>query len=280
MPDRPAATCKTLAAEIGDGAMVAVMKDICGAPMALARALILKGVRGLHLVCVPTGGLLHDVLIGAGCVATVEGSGVTLGEYGQAPCFVRAVKSGAVRPLDSTCPAVYTALQAGEKGIPFIPMRGLVGSDLLRYRDDYKLIDNPFDPGDRIVAIPALRPDFALMHAPLADARGDLWVGRQHELKILAHAANRTLATVEARHPATLVADPLYAAGTLSSLYVHGIAVAKRGAWPLAMPGAYAEDAAAIAAYVEAAATPQGFAAWLDRFLAGEDGGLRQAAAE
>lgn len=268
-----------LVADIADGATIAVLKDVCGAPMALARALIRKGVRDLHLVCVPTGGLLHDILIGAGCVATVEGGGVTLGEYGQAPNFVRAVKSGAVRPLNSTCPAIYTALQAAEKGIPFMPMRGLLGSDILRYRPDYMVIDNPFDPGDRIVAIPAIRPDFALMHAPLADDRGDLWIGRQHELKILAHAAKQTLATVEARHAGNLVADPLYAAGVLSSLYVHGIALAPRGAWPVAMPGAYAEDAAAIADYVQAAETLRGFAAWLDRFLA-RDADITRRAAE
>src|SRR6185369_6633461 len=108
-----AATADALVADIPDGALVAAMKDTSGAPMALARA-----------------------LIGAGCVATVEGGGVSLGEYGQAPCFVRAVKSGAVRPLDTTCPAVYAALQAGEKGIPFMPLRGLIGSDILTYRSD------------------------------------------------------------------------------------------------------------------------------------------------
>ena len=77
-----------LVADVADGTVVAAMKDTSGAPMALARALIGKGVRGLHLVNMPTGGLFADVLIGAGCVAVVEGGGVSLGEYGQAPCFV------------------------------------------------------------------------------------------------------------------------------------------------------------------------------------------------
>jgi glutaconate CoA-transferase subunit A len=271
------ATIDSLVADLPDGALVAAMKDTSGAPMALARALIRKGARGLHLVNMSTGGLFADVLIGAGCVATVEGGGVSLGEYGQAPCFVRAVKSGAVRPLDTTCPAVYAALQAGEKGNPFMPLRGLIGSDILTHRADYTIIDNPLapagarDPADRdpIVLIPAIRPDLALIHAPLADREGNLWIGRDHGLRVLAHAARRTVATVEEIADGNLNADPLRAAGLISSLYLDAVALAPRGALPCGMPGLYDEDAAAIAAYVGAAATPEGFRAWLDAFLAG-----------
>ncbi len=267
------ATIDSLVADLPDGALVAAMKDTSGAPMALARALIRKGARGLHLVNMPTGGLFADVLIGAGCVATVEGGGVSLGEYGQAPCFVRAVKSGAVRPLDTTCPAVYAALQAGEKGNPFMPLRGLIGSDILNHRADYSVIDNPFAPPgarDPIVLIPAIRPDLALIHAPLADREGNLWVGRDHELRILAHAARRTVATVEEVADGNLNADPLRSAGLISSLYIDAVALAPRGALPRGMPGLYDEDAGAMAAYARAAATPEGFRAWLDAFLAGD----------
>lgn len=276
----PHASIDSLVTDLADGAVVAAMKDTSGAPMALARALIRKGVRGLHLVNMPTGGLFADVLIGAGCVATVEGGGVSLGEYGQAPCFVRAVKAGAVRPLDTTCPAVYAALQAGEKGNPFMPLRGLIGSDILAHRSDYKIIDNPLAPDgvrDPIVVIPAIRPDLALIHAPLADRAGNLWVGRDHELRILAHAARRTVATVEQIADGDLNADPLRAAGVISSLYVDAVAVAPRGALPRGMSGLYDEDRAAIAAYVQAAATPEGFRAWLDAFLAGDTPARRAA---
>lgn len=276
------ATVEALVADIADGAVIAAMKDTSGAPMALARALIRRGVRDLHLVNMPTGGLFADVLIGAGCVATCEGGGVSLGEYGPAPCFVRAVKSGAVRPLDTTCPAVYAALQAGEKGIPFMPLRGLIGSDILTYRSDYKVIDNPVTaPGanasDPVVLIPAIRPDVALIHAPLADREGNLWVGRDHELRILAHAAKRTVATVEQVVDGNLNADPLRAAGLIASLYIDAIALAPRGALPRGMPGLYDEDAEGMAAYTRAAETPEGFRAWLDRFLAADQPARRAA---
>lgn len=258
------ATIDALAASVPDGALVAVMKEASGAPVALARALARRGVRRLHYLCVPTGGLVADLLIGAGCVATVEGGGVSLGEHGQAPCFGRAVRAGAVRPLDTTCPAVYAAIQAGEKGVPFLPIRGLIGSDILRHRDDYKTIDNPYRAGDPLVLVPAIRPDVALIHAPLADRRGNVWVGRQHETKALAHAAQRALVTVEAVYERDLAADPLYAAGTISAMYVSAVALAPEGAWPLALAGHYGEDGAAVADYVRAAATEAGLRAWLD----------------
>jgi glutaconate CoA-transferase, subunit A len=275
-------TIDALVADIADGAVIAAMKDTSGAPMALARALIRRGVRGLHLVNMPTGGLFADVLIGAGCVTIAEGGGVSLGEYGQAPCFVRAVKSGAVRPLDTTCPAIYAALQAGEKGIPFMPLRGLIGSDILTYRSDYKIVDNPVaGPGanapDPIVLIPAIRPEVALIHAPMADREGNLWIGRDHELRILAHAAKRTVATVEQVVDGNFNTDPLRAAGLISSLYIDAIAVAPRGALPRGMPGLYDEDVEGMAAYARAAETPEGFRAWLDAFLAGDQPARRAA---
>ena len=50
---------------------------------------------------------------------------------------------GTIRIKDATCPAIHAALQASEKGIPFMPLRGIVGSDLVKYRPDWKVIDNP-----------------------------------------------------------------------------------------------------------------------------------------
>src|SRR5512134_357058 len=94
-----------LVARIPDGVLLAVPKDSSGVSMAATRELIRRRVRGLHLVCVPTGGLQADLLIGAGCVATLESSAVTLGEFGTGPRFAQAVRDGSLRVLDATCPA-------------------------------------------------------------------------------------------------------------------------------------------------------------------------------
>ncbi len=256
-------TADDLAALIPDGASVAIGKPPLS-PTAIAGAMIRRGVRGIHLITSPTQAYVADLLIGGGCISLVETSGVSLGELGPAPRFIAAVKSGAIQIKDSTCPAVYAALQAGEKGQPFAPLRGLIGSDVLASRPDYKVIENPFEPGDDIVLLPAIRPDFAIIHAAKADRFGNVWMGGRHELKSLAHAAKQTLITVEEIIDGDLRLDDAAAPNLISGLYVRAIAEEKRGAWPDAVPGHYAFDEDAVIAYGAQARTEEGFNAWLN----------------
>ena len=271
--NRPAeTTVDDIARAIGDGSLLALPKPEAGAAMAAVRALIRRGAKGLRLWCLPAAGLQVDLLVGAGCVASVECSGVSLGEFGAAPRFRRAAESGAVRIVDSTCQAMYAAAQAGEKGMPFVALRGIVGSDILAHRDDWRVMQNPFASGeDPVVVLPAIRPDVALIHARLRDSFGNLWVGNAREAIVLAHAARRTVATFEARHEGNLLDDEAMAGGTIAPVYVEAAAHAPRGAWPLALPGAYAADRDCLAGYAASAANGDGFAAWLERHVAGAD---------
>ena len=235
--------------------------------MAATRALIRRGVKRLHLVTLPTSSLQADLLIGAGCVETLETSAVSLGEFGPAPRFTAAILAGAIRMMDATCPALHAQFQAAEKGVPFMPLRGLIGSDVLAHRPDWKMIDNPFGNDDPIVLLPALKPDVALFHAPMADRAGNVFIGTQRELVAMAHAAQKTIVTVEKMHDGDLLRDPLLAAGTLPGFYVEAVAVEPRGAWPLPLPDHYGIDAAHHAEYARLAATPEGFAQYLDRYV-------------
>jgi glutaconate CoA-transferase subunit A len=254
-------------APIEDGCLLVVPREVSGVPMEATRALIRRGIKKLHLVALPTSSLQADLLIGAGCIETLETSAVSLGEFGPAPRFSAAITTGGIRMKDATCPALHAALQAAEKGVPFMPLRGLIGSDLLKYRDDWKVVDNPFGGDDPIVLLPAIRPDVALIHAPVADSAGNVWIGRQRELMTMAHAAEITIATVEKIQDANLLDDPVTAAGTLPGFYVETIALAERGAWPLPLPDEYASDAEHLALYAKLAATADGFAEYLDRYV-------------
>src|SRR5438132_9044597 len=111
--------------------------------MEVVRALIRKKARGLKLLGVPVLGLSADLLIGAGCVAEVETSAVSLGEAGLAPRFTEAAEKGEIVVRDATCPAIHTALQATEKGVPFMPLRGVLGSDLINPRADWQTLQTP-----------------------------------------------------------------------------------------------------------------------------------------
>lgn len=266
----------TLAALIPDGATLTVHKgDEADVPMALALALVRRGARGLHVVTLPTcaypaSGMMLDILIGAGCVASVETSGVSLHELGPAPRFTQAVKAGTLKVLDSTCPAVYAALQAGAKGQPFAPLRGLLGTDLLRHRPDWRVIDNPFRagaaapgdlPGDPVVLLPPLNADFAIFHAPRCDDEGNVWVGRDRDRVLAAHAAATALVTVEERARGSFFASEAMAAGTIPAALVGAVAVVPQGCWPMDVQGGTALDV--VREYQRAARTDEGFAAWL-----------------
>ena len=98
-------------------------------------------------------------------------------------------------------------------------------------------------------------------------ALGNVWIGRQHELAMMAHAADKTVVTVEKIHDGNLLEDPVLAAGTLPGFYVESIAVAERGAWPLGLPDHYSADAEHLALYARMAATPEGFAEYLERYV-------------
>jgi glutaconate CoA-transferase, subunit A len=261
-------TLKALAAMVPDGAQIALPPDDSLSSGALIRELIRRGVRSLRLVGVPTSGYGADLLIGAGCVASIETAAVTLGEAGAGPCFAAAVAAGTLRVLDSTCPAIHSALQAGEKGVPFMPLRGVIGSDVLDHRPDWRVIDNPFSSDrDPILLLPALTPDFALFHASMADEEGNVWVGRRRELATMAHAAKASLVTVERIVPGRLLDDERLAPGVISGVYIDAVAVAERGAWPSGLLDEYDTDRAHIAAYARAAKTEAGFADYLAQYV-------------
>ena len=267
----------TLARRIGDGQLLALAPDYSWVPMALVRALIRRKVLGkvknLHLLTVPIGGLAADMLIGAGAVGTLEAAAVSLGEAGLAPRFTDAVEAGTLHMRDSTCPAIHTALQASEKGVPFMPLSGLIGSDLVKYRDDWKVVDDPLGAGGGpVVLLPAIKPDVALFHSPRADVHGNVWIGRRRELATMAHASASALVTVEAVEDRNFLEDEETAAGTLGAMYVTAIATAEKGAWPQGLTGLYERDTDHIRAYAEQAKTAEGFADYLKAHVLNEPG--------
>jgi glutaconate CoA-transferase subunit A len=257
-----------LAARIPDGALLGLPPDYSMPSMALVRNLVLLRKRNLRLLGVPVLGLCADLLIGAGCVAEVETSAVSLGEAGLAPRFTEAAESGEIVVRDATCPVIHTGLQAAEKGVPFMPLRGVIGSELISLRPDWKIGENPFSDGrDPILMVPALAPDIALFHARWADEAGNVWVGRRRELATLAHASGRCFVTVEEMRDGNMLEDELLAPGVISSTYISAVAPAPGGAWPLGVVGLYPIDDAHLARYARAAKTREGFQRYLDEFV-------------
>ena len=108
-------------------------------------------------------------------------------------------------------------IQAGSIGAPYIPVLGLVGSDLLKRRDDMKILADPFNPEVKTVVAKAYRPDFAFLHAQKADRWGNVSCGWDNDDTLLAEASHHVIVTVE-----EVVDDPaLHGAGHLGCANVH-----------------------------------------------------------
>jgi len=264
----------TLAALVDDGDMVAIPAllsgQYSGAAMAATRAIIQRDVKRLHLLGVPALSFQADLLIGAGCVGVVETGSILLYEYGPANRFVAAQRLGQIEVRDSTCPAIHAGLIAGEKGLPFMPVRGIIGSDLLGHherRGDWRVIANPFAANDRIVAASAIRPDVALFHAPLADRHGNVWIGQRDELVTMARASRKTLVTFEQWHEGDLADDPRLSAAMVPAAFVTALSHQPKGAWPHNGGEFYGEDAAHLRDYARLSQTEAGFAEYLARHV-------------
>lgn len=183
---------ETMADMIPSGIKLGLAPDGSGSCPAMIRLLIQRGIRDLHVVCAPIGGMQVDMLIGAGAVSVLETSAVSLGETGGAPAS-RAIRSAEIRMLDATCPAVFAGLSTAEKGVPFMPIRGIIGSDVLKNHPNWKVTTNPFDENEKIVVVSAIQPDITLIHAQEADRFGNVRLGRRREVMLLAHALQEGL---------------------------------------------------------------------------------------
>jgi glutaconate CoA-transferase subunit A len=259
-------SAKEIAKAIPDGAFVAMPPDYSLPAMQVVRELIRRKAKHLRLLGVPVLGMCADLLIGAGCVDEVETSAVSLGEAGLAPRFSEAVEKDRLKVKDATCPAIHTGLQATEKGVPFMPIGGILGSDLLKNRNDWKVGGDPFS-GKDILLVKAIQPDIALFHVRWVDEAGNAWVGRRKELATIAHASKQTFVTFEEKKAGDMLEDELLAPGVISSMYISAVAPAQRGAWPLGAPGMYDIDDAHLQLYARAARTQGGFQRYLEDYV-------------
>ena len=220
-----------------------------GCPWPLVRELVRQGRRGLHLV-----GSAHsidvDMLVAAGAVRRCEESYVGFEQdLGLAPAYRRAAEEGAIEVAESCCATILAQLRAAEMGLPFLPVRGVRGSDVARLHPEYAEITCPFT-GETLVAVPALRPDVALLHAPSGDRYGNLHLEQPYVLdERFASASRMVIATVD-----ELVSpEEVAAAGiTVPGHLVAAVAEVPFGAHPPSYPR-YAYDRAHLREYVSAA---------------------------
>jgi glutaconate CoA-transferase subunit A len=237
-------------------------------PFAAGHEVIRQRRRDLTLIG-PISDMLFDQLIGAGCVARIQAAWVGNVSAGLGHAYRRAAEQGLPRPIAIEDYSNYTislALLAGAHGLPFFPSRSGPGSDIARDHPGFADGVSPFD-GEQVLCVRALRPDVAIIAVQRADVEGSahLWgnIGISEEAGL---AAERIIVLVEdVVDQQVILSDPnrILFPGFQVSAVVH----CPGGCHPSPAQGHYRRDHEFYAEYHGESRTPEGTAAWLERWV-------------
>ncbi len=260
---------EAIARFIPSGAAVAMGCALeSGIPFAAGHELIRQGRRDLVLIG-PISDMLFDQLIGAGCVRKVIAAWVGNVGAGLPRNFRRAVEEGVPTSLemeDHSNLTLALSLQAAAWGLPYLPTRTALGTDLLTLNPALQEIRSPFTE-ERLVAVRALRPDVAIIHCQRADANGNghLW-GNLGVTVEAARAARRViLSCEEIVDEAMIRSDPNRT--LIPGFLVDAVVEEPWGAHPSPVQGYSKRDDAFFVEYHDQTRTPEAMAAWLDEWV-------------
>ncbi|MGQ7262995.1 CoA transferase subunit A [Vreelandella sp. V005] len=248
---------------VQDGATVAMEGFTHLIPFAAGHEVIRQKKRDLTLIRM-TPDIIYDQMIGAGCAKKVIFSWGGNPGVGSLHRLRDAVEKGwpcKIEILEHSHAAMACAFEAGAAGLPMAVFRGYIGSELPSVNDQIKFIECPFT-GERLAAVPSVRPDVSIIHAQRADRQGNVLVegivGVQKEAVL---AAKHSIVTVEE------IVDDLNAhpnACVIPSWAISAIAVAEKGALPSYTHGYYGRSNLFYKEWDAIARDRDTFTRWLD----------------
>ena len=253
-----------VARHIPDGATIFVGGFGQCIPFAIGHEIIRQGRTGLT-ICRSGADILFDLLIAAGCVRKAIFGYVGNPGIGLAHAFRRAVEAGTIEIEDWTNFSMILRLHAGALGVPFLPTATLQGGDIPA-GIDVRPIVCPFTQ-ERMVAVPALRPDVAIVHAQCADSEGNIQLsGLSGDTLDGALASETIIATVERIVPrATIRSTPDRT--VLPGFRIAAVSEVPWGAYPSYVQGFYGRDDAAYTEWDTLSRAAEPLAAWIDAHI-------------
>jgi glutaconate CoA-transferase subunit A len=153
-------------------------------------------------------------------------------------------------------------------GVPYIPVRGLAGTDVFKRRDDMIIATNPFDPTEETVVALAQNPNVAILHAQKADRDGNALLRKHGEDVMVAQASHRVIVTAEEIVDKVTADDE--GGQFISAINVTAVVHAPGGAHPAGVPGYYEQDADHIREYMHAASDEALFRQYLAKYVIGK----------
>lgn len=240
-----------LAALIPNGASVALGGSFLHrGPFALVRELVRQGKTDLEIVK-QSPGYDIDLLCRAGVVTRARTGIVAMeGNFGLAPNYRKAVETGALQLEEHACATLTAGLRAAAFGTPFQPCAGIDGSHLIEI-NDWKKLDDPYGKGSPVWVIPAIEPDFAVIHANEVDRRGNVRVlGTSHWDRIMSRSAKSVLVVAE-RMVDSEIFEEQPEMTLIPYFLVQAYAIVPNGAWPGSCWPEYEIDYPAVERYLE-----------------------------
>jgi glutaconate CoA-transferase subunit A len=270
MPNKQITLAEAISRYVFDGAVVTFGGFIGRDCVAAAREIIRQGKKDLILLD-DSKTDVGDLMVGAGCLKKWEGAYLGYGAVGLAPNFRRSVEQGVPHPIEIeewTNAAMSMRFLAGALNLPFMPIRSMLGSDILRHNPKAKVMEDPFE-GQPVVLVPAARPDVAIIHVQRADVygNGQIWgftgndENKVRAAKTVILTCEEIVPTSEIRRNANLTVIPFYCVDSVVHLPF--------GCHPQSCYGYYAYDVLFCRQYYEEARTREGFLRWLDTYVYG-----------
>jgi glutaconate CoA-transferase subunit A len=237
-------------------------------PFAASHEIIRQQRRNLTLIG-PISDILFDQLIGAGCVDKVKAAWVGNVSEGLAHCYRRAIEQSIPHSLATEEYSNFTiglALLAGSLGVPYIPTRSLLGSDLPRQNPTFSQQQSPMD-ASLLLLVPALQPDVTIIYAQRSDVDGNahLWGSLGVCEEAMLAARNVILVAEEIVSREIILSDPNRVVGP--SFKVRAVVHEPWGAHPSAVSGYYNRDHQYYHEYHKQTRTTEGFQHWLDEWV-------------
>jgi len=237
-------------------------------PFAASHEIIRQQRRNLTLIG-PISDILFDQLIGAGCVEKVKAAWVGNVSEGLAHCYRRAIEQSIPHSLVTEEYSNFTiglALLAGSLGVPYIPTRSLLGSDLPRQNPTFSQQQSPLDASP-LLLVPAVQPDVTIIHVQRSDVDGNahLWGSLGVCEAAMLAARNVILVAEEIVSREVILSDPNRVVGP--SFKVRAVVHEPWGAHPSAVSGYYNRDHQYYHEYHTRTRTTEGFQQWLDEWV-------------
>lgn len=239
-------------------------------PMAFVREMIRQNKKKLHLIGIGEAWAV-DMLAGAGLLSKVWLSNFMFEGYGRCRNFSRAVERGDIQVEDCSHFGQISRLHAGGIGLPFTVVRSILGTDIefVKTDPDYRKsvrIQCPFT-NETLLALPALQPDVAVIHAARADVHGNVQLyGHSTSIDEQVRASKKVIVTVEeivSREEISHMPELTIIPGFL----VDHVVKVPMGAHPTGVYRYYSEDKEHIDVYMGASRSPETFRDYLERYV-------------